>query len=47
MLNNDVWLRKETETEVLNWRDDSAQWQNILDNIHTLNHINVDRGEIR
>ena len=45
MLNNDVWLRKETETEVLNWRDDSAQWQNILDNIHTLNHIKATGGE--
>ena len=44
VIENDVWLRPNTETEVINWKH-GRQWQNILDNIHTLNHIKATGGE--
>ena len=44
MLEHDIWLKPNTETEVGNWKN-GPQWQNILDNIHTLNHIKATGGE--
>lgn len=44
MLKHDIWLKPNTETEVINWKN-GPQWQSILDNIHTLNHIKATGGE--
>lgn len=37
-------LHPNASTQVHNWSD-AAQWQNILDNMHTINHIKATGGE--
>ena len=41
---NHEWFKPDSSTSVYNWAD-NEQWQNILDNIHTLNHIKATGGE--